>query len=156
MDREAIKEVLDILFSNLEKLETDTEAIKQFLKEKQKVSHDQLAPYLDQAGKASYVRWLAARVRVEYLLAPLLGDEDSGKEKKADQENETPSVAAEGVTGKEQEPAEPETKADSGDENAQSRDPQDKKSPDRQPEVVAKEERSDSGSPEKRNDREAA
>jgi hypothetical protein len=69
MDSDAIKEVLDVLFSNLEKLETQTEGIRQFLKEKKKVTDAQLAPYLEQAGKASNVRWRAARVRIEYLIA---------------------------------------------------------------------------------------
>lgn len=70
MTNEALKEVLNELFSHLEKLETQSEAILQFLKEKKRVTDKQLAPYLEQAGNASNVRWRAARVRIEHMLAP--------------------------------------------------------------------------------------
>jgi hypothetical protein len=70
MNNEAMKEVLNELFSHLEKLETQSEAILQFLKEKKRVTDKQLAPYLEQAGNASNVRWRAARVRIERLLSP--------------------------------------------------------------------------------------
>lgn len=69
MNSEAVKEILNELFSHLERLETQSEAILQFLKEKKRVTDKQLAPYLEQAGNASSVRWRAARVRIEYLLA---------------------------------------------------------------------------------------
>jgi hypothetical protein len=65
-----MKEVLNELFSHLEKLETQSEAILQFLKEKKRVTDKQLAPYLEQAGNASSVKWRAARVRIEKLLSP--------------------------------------------------------------------------------------
>jgi hypothetical protein len=70
MNNEAMKEVLNELFSHLERLETQNEAILQFLKEKKRVSDKQLAPYLEQAGNASSVRWRAARVRINHLLEP--------------------------------------------------------------------------------------
>jgi hypothetical protein len=70
MNNEAMKEVLNELFSHLERLETQTEAILQFLKEKKRVTDKQLAPYLEQAGNASGVRWRAARVRINHLLEP--------------------------------------------------------------------------------------
>lgn len=70
MNNEAIKEVLNELFSHLEKLETQNEAILQFLKEKKRVTDKQLAPYLEQAGNASNVKWRAARVRIDHLLEP--------------------------------------------------------------------------------------
>jgi hypothetical protein len=61
---------LNELFSHLEKLETQNEAILQFLKEKKRVTDKQLAPYLEQAGNASGVKWRAARVRINHLLEP--------------------------------------------------------------------------------------
>src|SRR5690349_14791075 len=76
MNNEAMKEVLNELFSHLEKLETQNEAILQFLKEKKRVTDKQLAPYLEQAGNASNVKWRAARVRINHLLEP----EHPGKE----------------------------------------------------------------------------
>jgi hypothetical protein len=70
MNNEAMKEVLNELFSHLEKLETQNEAILLFLKEKKRVTDKQLAPYLEQAGNASSVKWRAARVRIDHLLEP--------------------------------------------------------------------------------------
>jgi hypothetical protein len=70
MNSEAAKEIFNELFSHLERLETQSEAILQFLKEKKRVTDKQLAPYLERAGNASNVRWRAARVRIEHLLAP--------------------------------------------------------------------------------------
>jgi len=70
MNNEAMKEVLNELFSHLERLETQSEAILQFLKEKKRVTDKQLAPYLEQAGNASSVKWRAARGRINHLLEP--------------------------------------------------------------------------------------
>jgi len=70
MDNKAMKEILNELFSHLERLETQNEAILQFLKEKKRVTDKQLAPYLEQAGNASNVKWRAARVRIDHLLSP--------------------------------------------------------------------------------------
>ena len=70
MKNEAMKEVLNDLFSHLERLETQSEAILQFMKEKKRVTDKQLAPYLEQAGNASNVKWRAARVRIDHLLSP--------------------------------------------------------------------------------------
>ena len=70
MNNEAMKEVLNELFSHLERLETQNEAILQFLKEKKRVTEKQLAPYLEQAGNASNVKWRATRVRINHLLEP--------------------------------------------------------------------------------------
>lgn len=70
MDNETMKEVLNELFSHLERLETQSEAILQFLKEKKRVTDKQLSPYLEQAANASNVKWRAARVRIDHLLSP--------------------------------------------------------------------------------------
>jgi len=90
-DNEAVKEVLDVLFSHLEKLETQTEGMMQFLKEKKKVTDAQLGPYLENAGKAANVRWRAARVRIEYLIAGAARAEE--KEREKDREKK-PEIAA--------------------------------------------------------------
>jgi hypothetical protein len=70
MNNEAMKEVWNELFSHLERLETQGEAILQFLKEKKRITDKQLAPYLEQAGNTSNVKWRAARVRIDHLLEP--------------------------------------------------------------------------------------
>lgn len=68
MDSQSIKEILNGLYSHLERLETQNTAILLFLKEKKRVTDKQLAPYLEQAGNAANVKWRAERVRMEYLL----------------------------------------------------------------------------------------
>jgi hypothetical protein len=70
MNNDAMKEPLNELFSHLERVETQSEAILQFLKEKKRVTDKQLAPYLEQAGNAANVKWRAARVRIDHLLEP--------------------------------------------------------------------------------------
>src|SRR4029077_13603246 len=70
MNSEAIKEIFNELFSQLERLGRQRAAIPQFLKEKKRVTDKQLAPYLEQAGNASNVRWRAARARINHLLEP--------------------------------------------------------------------------------------
>ncbi|MGB8325891.1 MAG: hypothetical protein WCE52_23245 [Candidatus Acidiferrum sp.] len=69
MTNETALEIFDHLFSLLEAQETQSAAILQFIKDKGIASDKELAPYLDQAGNASSVRWRAARVRANYLLS---------------------------------------------------------------------------------------
>jgi len=57
------------LFSSLEILETQSAAVLQFLKDKGIATDDELARHLEQAGMASSVKRLAARVRMDYLLS---------------------------------------------------------------------------------------
>jgi hypothetical protein len=67
---DAIKEVLSELFALLETQETNSTAVLQLLKDQGIASDEKLSTYLDQAGRASNVRWRAARMRMEYLLTP--------------------------------------------------------------------------------------
>jgi hypothetical protein len=60
--------ILDELFSSIEILETQTAALLQFLRDRG-ASDQQLAPYLEQAGKASSVKRRAARVRIDHLIS---------------------------------------------------------------------------------------
>ena len=68
MDKTIAQEILHELFSALEALETQTAALLQFVKGKGLATEQDLAPYLEQAGNASNVRWRAARVRIDHLL----------------------------------------------------------------------------------------
>ena len=83
MNNDAMKEVLNELFFHLERLETQNEAILQFLKEKKRVTDKQLTPYLEQAGNASNVKWRAARVRIDHLLEPEHPEEENQAGQKA-------------------------------------------------------------------------
>src|ERR1700757_1015325 len=78
MDRESDGkvggELLDELFSALEDVETKSAGILQFLKEKGLASDEELKPYLEQAAIASDVRWRAARLRMDAVLAAAIKD----------------------------------------------------------------------------------
>ncbi len=79
MDLSVAEQVLDEFIPSLEALEAQSGAILQFLKEKGIPRMKQLAPYLEQARSASNVRWLAVRLRMNRLLAPVV---ETGEETK--------------------------------------------------------------------------
>src|SRR5712672_2953961 len=68
---DTLKEVLSELFALLEAQETNSAALLQLLKDRGIASDEKLSTYLDQAGRASNVKWRAARMRMEYLLTPI-------------------------------------------------------------------------------------
>jgi len=69
MDVRVAQELLNELGSSLENLETQQAALLQLLKDKRMVTDEELAPYLNQAGNASSVRWRAAHVRLEHIFS---------------------------------------------------------------------------------------
>jgi len=85
-----MEELLDELFSSLEALETKSSATLQFLKDRDHVTDEDLASYVEQAGKASNVRWRAARLRIMSLLASALENVEpaDGKAEPADKSAE--------------------------------------------------------------------
>jgi hypothetical protein len=82
MDAATAKQIFDELFSSLEDVETKCMGLLEFLRGKGLATDKELAPYLEGAGRASSVRWLAARVRMEYLLS-------SAKPSEKNEANET-------------------------------------------------------------------
>jgi hypothetical protein len=82
MDINVAEQVLDELFPALEALETQSAAILQFLKDRGLATDEQLAPYLEQAGKASNVRWRAARLRLNGVLSSAFKSEESSTAQK--------------------------------------------------------------------------
>src|SRR6266481_7944401 len=101
MDDKIAQLILDELFSSLETLETQTAAILQFLKEKGGASEEQLAPYLQQAGRASSIKRRAARVRIDYLLSGITNPPKKAAEQdgaKGEKKSREPAEKPEGKT----------------------------------------------------------
>jgi hypothetical protein len=80
MDEGMVQEILHELFSSFERMETQSSAILQFMKDKGIATDEELAPYLESAGNASGVRWLAARVRIDYLISGAMKAEEEKSE----------------------------------------------------------------------------
>jgi len=69
MDAKIAEQILDELAPTFEGIESRSEAILHFLKDKGIATDEELAPYLEQAAAASSVRWRALRVRMGRLFA---------------------------------------------------------------------------------------
>ena len=102
MDEKIVQEILHELFASLEALDTQSTAILQFLKDKGIANEE--ASHLEQAGKGSSVRWLAVRVRMNYLLSSALktAEQDAKKESPKPTENrQEAKLATKQLGGKE-------------------------------------------------------
>jgi hypothetical protein len=82
MDEEIVKQILDELFSSFEDSETRSAALLLFLKDQGIATEEKLAPFFEQAGNTSEVRWRAARVRMGALLASALKPPEPAAEKR--------------------------------------------------------------------------
>lgn len=74
MKQEVISEILDEIISAFEGIEAQSAGILTYLKAQGIVTDAQLKPYLEEASKASSVRWRAAKARIEHLLAAAVKD----------------------------------------------------------------------------------
>jgi hypothetical protein len=92
MTNETALEIFDHLFSLLEAQETQSTAMLQLIKDKGIASDKELAPYLDQAGNASSVRWRAARVRINYLLSSPKPADKAEEKKESARKDATPEA----------------------------------------------------------------
>jgi hypothetical protein len=98
MDEQIVQQIVDEILSPLEPLDTRSAALLEFLKAKGMASDEELAPYLEQAGNASNVRWLAARVRIMSLISSAMKTVESKSEQPAESANsiaESPEPAEE-------------------------------------------------------------
>jgi hypothetical protein len=95
MDAKVMEEALNELFPALEALETQSGAIMQFLKERGIASDQDLAPFLEQEAKASNVRWRAARLRVDHLLAGAAKAAEASEKKEREETKAKPDTKQE-------------------------------------------------------------
>lgn len=72
MDESVVRQIVDELISSLEPMETQIEALVQFVKDKGIADDGALAPYLERAANASNVRWRAFRLRTLSLISSAL------------------------------------------------------------------------------------
>ena len=94
MNEKIAQEVLHELFPAFEALETQNAALLQLLKDKGIVSEEELATHFEQAGKASSVRWLAVRVRIDYLLSSAMKTAEQDVKKESPKTTENPIAEA--------------------------------------------------------------
>jgi hypothetical protein len=99
MDEKVAQQIFDELLPSLEALDTKCAALLQFLKDKEKVSDEELAPYFEQAGNASGVRWRAARVRINHLLSATKSAEQGAGTPSAKTPEPAPDTSPEAARG---------------------------------------------------------
>jgi hypothetical protein len=104
MEEELVQQILDELLSTFEPLDTQCAALLQFVKAKGIATDEELKPFLEQAGNASNVRWLATRVRLRSLISSAMKTTEQPMEK-----SEKPSVTASPETA--DKPSEPDPQA---------------------------------------------
>ena len=106
MDSAIIDEILEELSSALQRVEAQSTAILELIKEKGVAKEDELAPYLQRANEASSVRWRATRVRIGHLLSGMEKREQQAKDKEKERKEMTLQSASEETKTAKQEDAE--------------------------------------------------
>ncbi|HEV2696353.1 MAG TPA: hypothetical protein VGU90_00055, partial [Terriglobales bacterium] len=88
MDSAITNEILEELSLTLQRVESQSAAILELVKDKGIVKEEELAPYMERASAASSVRWRATRVRLERLLAGLEKSEQRSKDREGEKAEE--------------------------------------------------------------------
>lgn len=94
MDEEILQQIFAELFTSLEPLETQIAALLQFLKSKGIATDEELAPFLEQAGNVSNIRWRAAVRTAALISSALQPAEKHGQTATAPAERSTTKPAA--------------------------------------------------------------
>jgi len=93
-DSDVVKQILDEFYPQLEALDTQCSALRQLLKDEGLATDEKLAPYLEQAGKRSSVKWLANRLRIEHLLSSLVKEPAESTQKPTEKPEKPPVETA--------------------------------------------------------------
>jgi len=104
---ELAQKIMDEIFPHLETIETRSAAILDLLKDRGIATEQELAPYLEQAGRASNVRWLTTRLRIEHVLSQVkreLGETREAQSAPTPQPEEKTDVTKESTEGSAQTP----------------------------------------------------
>jgi hypothetical protein len=120
MDEAVLEQIFAELLEALETVETQSAALLQFLKAKGIANDEDFAPYFEQASKASSVRSVATRARINRLLSAAAKHVDeSGNDniKETAARQPTQSTDAESPAGNSKE-ATQETSAEKEDQSA--------------------------------------
>jgi hypothetical protein len=115
MDEKIVEQILDDLYSSFEDAETQSAAILLFLKDQGIATEEKLAPYFEQAGRASDVRWRAARVRMASLLASALKGPEAAAQKQPAEDAAEKQNSAEAATAAKDKNSGTTTKAEASD-----------------------------------------
>ncbi|HEY6765041.1 MAG TPA: hypothetical protein VI386_09730 [Candidatus Sulfotelmatobacter sp.] len=117
MDEKALQEIFNELFRSLEAAETQSAAVVQFLKAKGMASDEDLAPHFEQASKASSVRWVATKARINRLISAAAKPEEkspgvapSKQAEQSEEKEKTQQPAKESPPDKKSEPVTDEDK----------------------------------------------
>jgi len=102
MNSEIADEIVEELASTFQKLETQSAALLEFVKDKGLANEGELAPYIERAAAASAVRWRATRVRMAHLFASAEKKaEERGTDRNKAEDREKSQTAKESVQGDE-------------------------------------------------------
>jgi len=115
MDEKIVDQILDDLYSSFEDAETQSTAILLFLKDQGIATEEKLAPYFEQAGRASDVRWRAARVRMASLLVSAMKAPEAAAQKQPPEQATEKQNSAEAAAAAKDKNPESTTKAEASD-----------------------------------------
>jgi len=80
MDEQILQQLFAELIDSIEPLETQHAALLQLLKSKGIVKDEDLAPFLEQAGNSSNIRWRAVQLRTAALISSALRPSSKSRE----------------------------------------------------------------------------
>ena len=95
MNSEIADEILEELSSTLQRLDTQSAALLEFVRDKSIAKEDNLEPYMERAAAASAVRWRATRVRMAHLFASAEKTEQQAASAKQETEQQAASAMQE-------------------------------------------------------------